>query len=343
MSNVLDSSIGIKVESVFGTAVTVDRFPEFISESLDFKNKYAQSEGRRAGSRMGRAAGRVLERVDAGGQLVIEATTKGLGVFLDAVLGSAPTPTVTADAGVYLQVHTPTSTGPAKSFTLQKGLPPVGGGSVQAYTYPGSVCEQLEIDFSGPIVKLAMDWISREVLTSEAYASPSFVVGAEPLTFVGGEVYIGATVTKPTSTTPAVTADSPVAFIKGGKVVLKNNLDGEGFNLGGAGKRTRTSEIGMADVTGSLDVELQGTTMRDALMNQTGLALLLNFEHSSTIGVSSHPLLQVYVPYIVFNDSLPTENGGKPIVTTMNFEAKDSLVASQATVYVCYQSTDTAL
>lgn len=342
MSNVLDASIGIKEESTFGTAVTVDRFPEFVSESLQFKNTYAQSEGRRVGSRMARAAGRVLDKVDAGGSITLEAVTKGLGLWLDAAFGSA-TVNDTADTGAYLQVHTLASTGPSKSFTIQKGLPPVGGGSVQAYTFPGSMCEQLQIDFSSAIVKVIVDFISREVITSEAYAAPSYVVGAEPLTFVGGEIYIGATVTKPTATTPATTTGDPVAFIKGGSVTIKNNLDGEGYNLGGAGKRTRKSERGMADVAGSLEVELDGTTMRDALLNQTPLSLMLNFTHPSTIGASSNPMLQVYIPTIEFNDSLPQDNGGKPISTTMNFVALDSLAAATSPIYVCYLSTDTAV
>lgn len=342
MSNVLDSSIGVKKETVFGTPVTVDRFPEFISESLSFKNSYAQSAGKRVGSRMARATGRVLEKVAAGGQIQLEAVTKGLGLWLDAALGTS-TSTVTADATVYLQVHTPTLTGPAASYTLQKGLPPVGGGAVQAYTFPGSVCESLEIDFSSAIVKLAMDWISREVVTVPAYAAPSYVVGAEPLTFVGGEVYIGATVTKPTATTLATTADSPVAFINGGKVTLKNNLDGGNYPLGSAGKQGRTSEHGMLDVSGSLDVELQGTTMRDALLNQTRLSLLLTFKHPTTIGTSSKPTLQVYIPTIVFNDSLPEATDGKPIVTTMNFVGLDALGAATSPIYVCYQTLDTAI
>jgi len=342
MTNVLDSSIGIKEESTFGTAVTVDRFPEFIGESLDFKNTYVQSAGQRVGTRMARAAGRVLEKVDAGGQIQLEACTSGLGLWIDAALGTS-TVTETTDTGVHLQVHTPTSTGPAKSFTLQKGLPPVGGGSVQAYTFPGSVCDSIEIDFSSAIVKLVTDWLSREVVTTEPYASPSYAAGAEPLTFVGGEVYIGATVTKPTATTPASTAGDPVAFVKGGKVKVANNLDNEGYHLGSAGKRGRTGEQGMLDVTGSLDIELQGTTMRDALLNQERLSLLLTFEHPSTIGASSKPMLQVYIPIIVFNDSLPQDNGGKPVVTTMNFVGLDSLAASTAPVYICYQSTDVAV
>lgn len=342
MTTVLDSSIGIKVESVFGTPVTVDRFPEFISESMQFKNTYAQSAGQRVGSRMSRASGRVLEKIDAGGSIDLEAVTSGLGLWFQAILGTVTT-TVTADIGVYLQVHTPSLTGPAPSYTLQKGLPPVGGGSVQAYTFPGSVCEQLEIDFTSAIVKIATQWLSREVVSNIAYAAPSYAATAEPLTFVGGEIYIGATVTKPTATTLATTAASAVAFVKGGKVTVKNNLDGEGFHLGGAGKRTRTSERGMLDVSGSLDIELQGTTMRDALLNQTELSLLLNFKHPTTIGASSKPTLQVYIPVVVFNDSLPEDNSGKPISTSMNFVALDSLAASTQPIYVCYQSTDTAV
>lgn len=342
MTTVLDSSIGIKKETTFGTAVTVDRFPEFVSESLDWKNSYVQSEGKRVGSRAARAKGRVLDRVDAGGQLRLEAATKGLGVFIAAALG-ANTVTETTDTGVFLQVHTPSTVGKVDSYTIQKGLVPVGGGAVQPYTFLGSMCEQLELDFSGGILALALDWIAREVVTSEAYASPSYATGVEPFAFVHGEIYAGATVTKPTGTTLATTADTPVATIKGGKITVKNNLDGDGFNLGGAGRRVRASERGVLDAAGSLDVELTDTKFRKALLDQEDMSLLLTFEHPSTIGASSHPTLQVYIPLVRFNDGLPMDNNTKPVVTTMNFVALDSLAASTEPIYICYQSTDTAL
>lgn len=342
MTTLLDSSVGIKKETTFGTAVTVDRFPEFVSESLDWKNSYRQSEGKRAGSRMARAKGRVLDQIDAGGQLRLEAVTKGLGLFLNAALGTS-TVNETADTGVFLQVHTPSTVGKVESFTLQKGIVPVGGAAVQPYTFLGAMCEQMELDFSGGILAVSLDWIAREVVTTEAYASPSYATGSEPFAFVHGEIYAGATVTKPTATTLASTADTPVATIKGGKLTVKNNLDGDGYNLGGAGRRTRASERGVLDVSGSLDVELADTKFRKALLDQEDMSLLLTFEHPSAIGANSHPTLQVYIPLVRFNDGLPMDNNTKPVNTTMNFVVLDSLAASTEPIYICYQSSDTAL
>ena len=44
-----DCSITVKVESVYGTAVTPDQSMEFLTESLQHKIDYAQGEGLRAG------------------------------------------------------------------------------------------------------------------------------------------------------------------------------------------------------------------------------------------------------------------------------------------------------
>lgn len=343
MANVLDASIGIKKETTFGTAVTVDRFPEFIGESLGYQDSYVQSAGRRVGSRMGRSAGRVLAKKAAGGSVQLEAVTKGLGLWLNAALGGTPTVTETADTGVYQQVHTPSTSGPKESYTLQKGVVPVGGGSVQAYTFPGSVCESLELDFTSDILKITTEWMSREVITSEAYAAPSYVVGAEPLAFIHGEIVIGGTFTKPTTTALASSSASAAVDIKGGTISIKNNLDGDGYNMGGAGKRRRTSENGELTVTGNLQVELTDTTLRNALLNQTRMALLLTFTHPTTIGASSHPVLQVAIPVIVFNSDIPQDNQGKPIVTSMAFEAKDGLASGTAPIYFVYVSTDSAI
>ena len=84
-----DCSIGFKKETPFGTGVTVDRFLEFTSESLDRDATYSQGQGLRPGSRLARSGRRALTRDGAKGDIELEVPSRGLGTFLELLLGTA--------------------------------------------------------------------------------------------------------------------------------------------------------------------------------------------------------------------------------------------------------------
>lgn len=342
MTTQLDCSIGIKEESVYGTPVTVDQFLEFTDESLDSTNEYLQGEGMRVGSRLARSDRRSLGKVSAGGSITVEAPTKGLGILLEAALGSV-TNTETADTGVYQQVHTPATTDLLNSYTIQKGIPPIGGGATHPITFPGSMCDKLEIDCpNSGIVKVTADFLSREALTTESYASPSYPADLGLFTFVQGAIYLGNVVTKPTTTAPASPTGDPVATVRSAKVNWENGLDTEGFNMGGAGKRSRKHVTGKSALSGTLDAEYSDTVLRDAYLNQTELTFLLTLTHTATIGATSHPILQVYIPAIKLEGELPKAANGSPINQSVNFTGLDGLVSATSVLYVVYVTTDTA-
>lgn len=89
MTTFLDSSIGIARESAYGTVVTPNHFPEFLSESLEWKPTFVQGAGYRAGSGMARAERRVLGKNHGEGDIELEAVARGVGIFLEAWLGAS--------------------------------------------------------------------------------------------------------------------------------------------------------------------------------------------------------------------------------------------------------------
>ena len=60
MSVQSDCSIGIKIETTYGTSATPDQFLEFTDESFDRDPEFLQGEGLRPGVRVRRGARRVL-------------------------------------------------------------------------------------------------------------------------------------------------------------------------------------------------------------------------------------------------------------------------------------------
>lgn len=341
MPTQLDCSIGIKVESAYGTPVTVDQHLEFTSESLGATLEYAQSEAMRAGYRVRRARGRVLGKVMAGGNIGLEVGTKGFGTILRAALGDVTSTLV--ESGVYQQVHTPEAADFPPSFTLQKGVPLLGG-AVQALTYPGAMCNSIEFTATeGQVVTAETEWTAKEELDDVALATLTYPAALDLFSFVHGALVLGGTLTKPSTTALASSTASASANVRDVKVKWSQGLDSDGHNIGGAGKRSRAQAAGWGEISGTMTVEFDAVTLYEAWRDNTPMALLLTFTHPTLIGATAYPVLQVVVPAIYLDGETPKANGGGVITQSVGFTGLDPLVSDQAPLYVVYRTTDTTV
>ncbi|MEZ3156857.1 phage tail tube protein [Microbacterium sp. BWR-S6Y] len=335
-----DCSIGFKKETTYGMAVTPDRFLEFTSETIDYDRTFYQGQGMRPGSRLSRSSRRALVKDGGKGDIELEVPTRGLGTFLEALMGVGSSSLVVA--GVYQQLFTLIKDDFLPSVTLQKGIPRLGANIVDAYTARGSVCSSFELSMANAdVLKLTSSWMSRDIDTSIAYATPSYPAAAELFTFVGAGLVVGGVVTVPTSTALAA-GGTTVADVRDFSISVDQKLDSNGYNMGGAGKRSRRPAVGIAEVKGRITAEYDALTFRDALAAQSPLALVATFEAATEIVAGYKPTLQVVVPDIRFESELPKSNGGDVITQSIDFTAFDGLVAPQP-IYIAVRTADAAL
>lgn len=342
MTTQLDASIGAAIETVYGTPVTPTKFVEFTEESLDWTPTFLQGQGLRVGSRVQRAQRRTLGKQQVDGGFTVEAVSKGLGWILNAAFGVVTT-TQRGTTGVFQQNHTPAASDFLNSYTIQKGVPPLGGGATLAHTFAGMVCSQLEIDCpNSDLVTLKPTWNDRSVDMTTGYAAPSYPTPVELLKFAGGAITIGGAPTPPT-TTALATGGTVAADIRDINLTWANSIDDGGFNLGGGGKRVRKPAIGLSALTGTMTAEFDSAVLRDAYLNQTDLALVLTFLGSTVIGSGSdNPALQLFMPLIRLEGELPkVPSGGAPVTQSIGFTGLDPLTGV-APITACYVSTDTA-
>lgn len=336
-----DCSIGIKKETTYGTAVTVDRFLEFTSETLDYEREYYQGSGLRPGSRLARSARRILAKDGAAGDIELEVPTRGLGTLLELLTGTASS-TVVAGA-LYQQLFTLQKSDFLPSATIQKGIPRLGAETVDAYTFKGAVNSSFELSMANAeVLKLKTSWHAREVDTAIAYATPSYPASFDLFSFVSASLVVGGTLTVPTATALGSSTGTPAANIRDFTLTVDQGLDENGWNLGGGGKRTRRGAVGIAGVSGKLTAEYDSTTLRDAVRDQTPLALLATFQGPTDITAGNKPTLQITIPDIRFEGELPKSNGGDVITQSLDFTAFDNLVAPHA-LYIATRTADTAL
>lgn len=337
----LDSSIGFKKQVDFTTGATVDRFLEFIDESFDFDRTYYQGAGMRPGSRFPRSSRNVLVKDGAKGEVNLEVPTRGIGALLELMLGVVSSTLVPTTTGVYQQLFTPIENDYLPVATFQKGIPRLGTSTVDAYTMRSMGCSDFEFSLANAeVLKLKSSWVGRELVTDVAYATPSYAAGAELLSFVGADLIVGGSVTPPTATALAV-GGTAVATVRDFSFGLDHGFDGNGWNLGGAGKRSRPPAVGVAAAKGKLKAEYSTTDFRDAVASNSDLALVATFEGPSAIESSYFPTVQIVLPNVKFGGAMPAAAGGDVITQDLEFIGYDNLVAASS-VYIAVRTADTA-
>lgn len=344
----MDVQLGLKAEATFGTAVTVDQFPEGITK-LVIKRAMTTKQG--GGFRAGRRAAPLARRVVVGdgATVVIEqqAMIKGLGAFFKAALGDVTNTAIPSATGAYQQVHTPKASDPIASYTLQGGIPHVGAGTAaNPETVYGAWCESIEISNTAEdFVMVKTSWGAKGVETTTALATASYATGNDLFTFCHGALKVGGTLTGPTTTALATSTGTDGANVTGFSLTFSNGLNGDRRYYGGACRVGAIPTLGEASVSGSITVEYTDSVLRDAYMNQTQLALMMTFTHTTTIGTGTPvpAALQIVVPGLKLDGELPEPNvDGSPIRTTMNFTGGDVVSAGVPLLYVVYRTSDTA-
>jgi hypothetical protein len=333
MASTQDASVGCEQESTYRTGVTPTRWVEYLDETLDWGKNVKQGKGLRVGGRYARSARRVVPSADGGGDIIFELTSKGLGKYFDSGFGSS---TVTLVGGSTWQ-HVFTTGDAPKSLTVQKGLPEAGG-TVDAYTFLGAMIASMEFGFPNDdigTVKFGTD--IGDITTATGYAAPSYPAGPNLYHFANWSISTG-TLTAPTTTALASMA-TPVADFRDATVLINNNLRVDRFNGGGGGRKTKPLP-GQRDGTGTVTVEYDSTTFRDAVLNETPMGLLFQYTAGAlSTGVET---IQLVLPECKFDSELAKTNGTDLINQAMKFTFLDNLTAAQP-VWLVIRTSDAAL
>lgn len=342
MTTQQDVSIGLKKETTFGTPVVVDSFVEFLTEDFAWTPEFTEGAAMRYGKRVQSASRRVLMKESTAGTLELEATTKGLGKLFEAALGTG-TSTQRAATPVYQQLFTPAVSDFLPSYTIQKGIPLVGGGAAQPQTFNGMVCSGFELsaDSSGTVT-LRFPFVGRGVDTSTVWATPSYPTNYEPFTLVGATIKAGTGAVVVPTTTALATGGTVVANVVSVEMTYDNALDDAGWFIGGTGKRGRKPALGVRSLSGTLTAEYDSNTFRDAFIAQTNFSLVLEFQHPSIIDGTTAPTLQITIPVIRLDGELPKAVASGVVQQSIGFTMLDGLVASHP-IYVAVVTAETTI
>jgi hypothetical protein len=337
----LDAQFGFKAETTWGTAVTVDRFLEFSSESLTNEPTFLEPTGLRPGVKHKRASRVRISRRSVTGEVQLEVSTRGMGTIWKHCLasGSGSTPAVIGATTAYQQIHTP---GGFVGFglTMQVGRPEPSG-TVRPFTYAGCKVASWEFSLSdSEVPMLTVNVDGRSEATATALATASYTAGATVFDFSQATLELGGTAAT-TSGLCEVTGGTAVAtIVREITISAETPMANERFGLGNAGLKAEQLENDTPTITGTLTAEFSKTEFYDVFTANTTPPLRLRLVGEEVDG-GEFDTLEFLMPAVKFKAAAPTVEGPDIVAMDVDFEAYAD--GTNAPIQIMVISADTAL
>jgi hypothetical protein len=307
----ISGQLGLAAESTWGTAVTVTRFYELLSETLSYEIARIESEGIRADQRVMRSDDWTAGTKRVTGSIELEATTKNMVLLLRHALGSL----ATTGSGPYTHTLTPGSLS-GLGLTVQVGRPS-SDGTVQPFTFNGCKVTGWEISFElDQTVRFRLDLVAKDQTTATAIATASYTSSNNLLAFTHG----------------AITIAGSAAKVKSGKIGGKNPLNTDRVFLGDT-TVNEPLENGLREYTFELTCEFESQTSKNRYENGTEAALVLAFTRSTdSITVTGNARFDAGVPMLSGRNILEHTLSGKLVATGADSTAISvAVVSAEAT------------
>lgn len=249
----VNSQLGVKKETTYGTPVTVDRFYEYNSEKITLDTGRAVSEGFRAGQRVRRSDRFVPYVMGASGSIELDVLSGGFGFWLEHMLGTV---TTTGPTETVAYTHTGTVGDLAgKSFTLQvdRRLGATAATS-QGFTWEGGKVAKwsLSCETEGLLV-FSADLVFEDEKTATALATASYPSNVVPLSWAAASATIASTSIPVTSWT----------------VSCDNKLKTDRHYLANSTRRSEPVEEDLREITVELECDWSDLTQYNRFASET--------------------------------------------------------------------------
>lgn len=337
----LDAQLGFAAETTWGTPATPTKFVEFNSESLKFEPTFLEPTGLRPGTKYKRASRVRQSRKSLSGDMEMEWATKGMGLLVKHMLGSALTTPVVITGAAYKQVHVP-GDHRGLGLTVQVGRPEPSTGTIRPHTFSGCKVSSWEFALSDnaiPTLKLSVD--GRQEATATPLATPAYVTGASVFDFSQATLKLGGTATTATGVT-TVTGGTAVAT-----VVREISISGESpkaaerFGIGSGGLKSEQLENDTPTITGSLGAEFNRTELYDPFQNNAIMPLELVLTGGAIGATASNYLLSILMPAVKIKAAAPSVSGPDIVGMSTDFEAYSD--ESNPVIQITIQSDESTL
>ncbi|MCX4974215.1 phage tail tube protein [Streptomyces sp. NBC_00620] len=302
----LGAQLGISAESTYGTFVAPSKFIEFTKEGLVLKKTTAQSAGIAAGRLLPLSSRRVLTRKEAAGSIDLEIANKGMGLLIQALMGTTVTPVQQGAGPAYLQTHT-LATVAGKSLTIQKGVP-LTSGTVTDKTFVG--CKITSAEFAcgvGEMLTGSFEIDGKDCDETQTLATASYSNMA-PFHFMQMALKTGSFGT-----------EAALDGIRKVSCKIERPQDVERFYAGQAGLKKEPIENDQVKISGSLESDYVATTLDDLHTSDGATSMVWEFV-GPLIASTFFETFRITLPAIRLNEGPPAVDGFGVVKPTFQYE-----------------------
>src|SRR5215510_12802903 len=337
----LSAQVGVKLESTYGTSVTVDHFYEFLSENAQFNPTWLDGMGLKAGQAFNRFSRTVVSQKDVNGDLTMEHTSgeaanavaDSMGLWWKLALGSTLTTPTLVLGTAFKQVHTPGSKA-GQFFTMQVGRPQISGVTVQPFTYVGCKCTDWQFSCNdNQIAQLQLTIDGRDESTAVGLAAASYPTPNGLFAFSHASVMtIGGTASTSAGETTIASGVALGSLVNGITISGSNPMKVDRFGLGNQGLKGEPIENAIPTITGTLSTEFfSRTELYDVFKTAAGTALQIDFTKFDSAGLDANGVasgpnpyrLSFIFPKVLFKTGAVNVNGPDVIPQSIGFQAYD--------------------
>ncbi|MFB7711586.1 phage tail tube protein [Streptomyces sp. NPDC056105] len=322
----LGAQLGIAAESSYGTFVAPSKFIEFTKESLVLKKTTAQSAGIAAGRLVALSSRRVLTRQEVSGSIDLEITNKGLGVLLQALMGTTVTPVQQVATAAYLQTHVLADTA-GKSLTIQKGVP-LTTGVVTDKTFLG--CKVTSAEFAcevGGMLTGSFEFDGKTCDEAQTLATASY---PNMSVFHFGQMGIKS---------GTYGTEAALDGIRKVSCKIERPQHTERFYAGQAGLKKEPVSNDQVKISGSLESDYVATTLDDLHTSDGATSLVWEFI-GPNIASTYFETFRITLPAVRFDEGPPTVDGFDVVKPTFQFTG---LFDGTNPIKIEYMTTDITL
>ncbi|MFE0875351.1 phage tail tube protein [Streptomyces smyrnaeus] len=322
----LGAQLGIAAESAYGTYVAPTRFVEFTKESLVLKKTTAQSAGIAAGRLLPLSSRRVVTQREASGSLELEVTNTGMGLLLQALMGTTVTPVQQGAGSAYLQTHTLADTA-GKALTIQKGVP-LTTGVVTPKNFLG--CKVTSAEFScevGGMLMATFEIDSKDCEETSVLAVASY---SEQSPFHFGQMALK---------TGPFGAETDRGGIRKVSVKIERPQAVDRFYAGESGLKQEPISNDQVQITGSVEMDYVDTVLDNLHTSDDATSLVWEFV-GPNIAETYNQTFRVALPAIRVDEAPPTVEGFEVVKPTIQFTG---LYDGTTQPFIEYLSSDQTL
>ncbi|WP_406365300.1 phage tail tube protein [Streptomyces sp. NBC_00645] len=303
----LGAQLGIAPEppGTYGTYVAPTRFIEFTKESLALKKTTAQSSGIAAGRLLPLSSRRVVTRREAQGSIDLEIANKGMGLLIQALMGTTVTPVQQGAGPAYLQTHTLADTA-GKSLTIQKGVP-LTTGTVTKKNFLG--CKVTSGEFScevGQMLNGSFEFDGRDVEETSALAAASYS-NMSPFNFAQMGIKTGSFGT-----------ETALDNIRKVSCKIERPQDVERFYANASALKKEPISNDQVKISGSLESDYGATTLDDLHTTDGATSLVWEFT-GPLIAATFYETFRLTLPAIKIDEGPPVVDGFGVVKPSFNY------------------------